>query len=97
MTRYTFFVIDFEVDAKSNHSDIIQHFNDNIFDNGVIRSVIYVRLDGTRKIRIYVLIRIHNPVLKTINDETHELTIPYQDDKTILTKAYMEPFAPEFI
>ena len=96
MTRYTFFVIDFEVSSDNNHSDIIQHFNDNIFDNGVIRSVIYVRLDGTRKIRIYVLIRIHNPVLKTINDETNELYIPYQGN-SILTKAYMEPFAPEFI
>ncbi len=49
MTRYIYFVIDFEVNTKSNLSKIIHHINDNIFNNEVIQAEAGPRPDGSRK------------------------------------------------
>ena len=89
-------VVDFTLASDANHSEIINNLNQNWFDDGVVQSEVYTKKDDSLQIRLYVVLRIHDPIWNQINDKTNELSILYEG-KPMLTKAYLESLAPKFI
>jgi len=89
-------VVDFTLAWDANHSEIIHNLDQDCFSNGVVQSEVHTKKDDSLQIRLYVVLRRHDPIWNQINDKTNELSILYEG-KPIITKAYLESLAPKFI